>query len=420
MQKIYLGILSFFLLNLFSTASAQMRITEFQYNGSEFVEFSNIGATAINMNGWSFDDNSRTAGAFSLSAYGMVRAGESVILSETTAADFRTLWNLCDNIKVIGSNTQNLGRSDEINLYDNSGALVDRLTYNDQGTTPQGGPRTDVNSAWVPQSALGNNTHINWVLSAAGDTENSFAATSGGFIASPGKSSRTIVPYNPCAPGLMRITEFQYNGSEFVELTNLGGLAVDMTGWSFDDNTRTAGSFSLSDFGSVKGGESVIISETTAAAFRTLWNLCDGIKVIGGNSQNLGRSDEINIYDNTGTLIDRLTYNDQGTAPQGGPRTDVNSAWVPQAALGNNTHNACILSAVNDAEGSYASSSGGFVASPGKSARATVSFDPCSGQGSGLPTIQVDTASTSNLVDAGTTTAPLSPFAVSAVINDAT
>ena len=34
--------------------------------------------------------------------------------------------------------------------------------------------------------------------------------------------------------------------------------------------------------------------------------------MIGGNSENPGRSDEINLYDSTNTLIDRLTSNELG------------------------------------------------------------------------------------------------------------
>ncbi|HEY0340045.1 MAG TPA: lamin tail domain-containing protein, partial [Steroidobacteraceae bacterium] len=40
----------------------------------------------------------------------------------------------------------------------------------------------------------------------------------------------------------IRITEFMYKGEgspgEFVEFTNMGTTAVDMTGWSEDDSTR--------------------------------------------------------------------------------------------------------------------------------------------------------------------------------------
>lgn len=397
-----------------------MRITEYQYNGSEFVEFTNIGATNIDMTGWSFSDNHRIAGDISLSSFGVVNAGESVILSEVAATAFRTTWNLCAGIKVIGSNSQNLGRADEINLYDNNSALIDRLTFDDQGTTPLGGPRTDTKSAWVPAAAMGTNTHNQWIASTAADAEGSYVATSGGYIASPGKSTRATVIYNPCAPK-MRITEYQYNGSEFVEFTNIGAVNIDMTGWSYSDNARSPGDVSLAAFGIVNAGESVILSEESASGFRTRWGLCAGVKIIGGNStDNLGRSDEINLYDNNNSLIDRLTFNDQAAAPLGGPRTDTKSAWAPAAILGTNVHNQWIASTAADAEASYASIPAGFFASPGKSTRATVVYNPCSLSSGGSPTIVMDTAATSNFIDGNTSTLPLSPFGISGVMNDVT
>jgi hypothetical protein len=40
------------------------------------------------------------------------------------------------------------------------------------------------------------------------------------------------------AHGDMFITEWMYNGNEFVEFTNLGTEPIDMTGWSFDDSSQ--------------------------------------------------------------------------------------------------------------------------------------------------------------------------------------
>lgn len=60
-------------------------------------------------------------------------------------------------------------------------------------------------------------------------------------------------------------------------------------------------------------GESVIFTEATADAFRAAWNLSSGVKVIGGSVNNLGRSDEVNLYDASSARVDRLTYNEQGT-----------------------------------------------------------------------------------------------------------
>ena len=156
--------------------------------------------------------------------------------------------------------------------------------------------------------------------------------------------------------GQIRITEWMYNGlgtssiGEFVELTNVGGLAIDMTGWSFDDNSRQPGSQSLSAFGVVIPGQSVILTDMTVAAFNADWNL-SGIVVIGGNTNNLGRGDEINIYDNASTLVDRLTYDDQNL---GGPRTNGTSANPNSfAVLGTNDCTQWTLSSVGDAFGSY-------------------------------------------------------------------
>jgi len=194
----------------------------------------------------------------------------------------------------------------------------------------------------------------------------------------------------------MRITEYMYAGAngEFIEFTNVGNAPVDLAGWSFSDSAEAPGAVDLGAYGTVQAGESVILTETEANAFRTAWNLCEGVKVIGGNTVNLGRADEINIYDASTTLIDRLTYNDQAL---GGPRTQNASAWVSAAGLGANNVLDWTLSSVGDGEGSFASS-GADIGSPGKSSRATVAFDPCIGTPD-APTITVDPAATSMFLD---------------------
>ena len=173
-----------------SIASAQVRITEWQYNGTEFVEFTNLGSSPVDMTGWSFDDDSRAPGTVSLSAFGTLAGGQSAILSELSAADFRAAFSLSANVPVVGGNSTNLGRGDEINLFDASTALVDRLTYADNAT-PANGPRTDINSgnpatlALALQGAAGDTAATGWVLSASGDAFGSLLSTSGGY-ANPG------------------------------------------------------------------------------------------------------------------------------------------------------------------------------------------------------------------------------------------
>lgn len=166
-------------------------------------------------------------------------------------------------------------------------------------------------------------------------------------------------------PGRIEITEFMYSGAngEFIEFTNVGGLPVDFSGWSFDDDSRIPGTQSLSAFGIVMPGESVILTEANADAFRLAWSLPPSVKVIGGLTANLGRNDEINLYDAANNLIDRLTYGDQTFAST--IRTQNASGWAPLDKLGPQTITVdWRLSALNDAQNGRASTGNG-VGSPG-------------------------------------------------------
>jgi hypothetical protein len=169
----------------------------------------------------------------------------------------------------------------------------------------------------------------------------------------------------PASAYTVAITEWQYNGSEFVEFTNLTSSTVDMTGWSFDDDTRMPGSVSLSAFGNVAPGESVILSEVSDSAFRATWGLPNSVKVIGLNTNNLGRDDEINLYDAANSLVDRLTFGDDINVP-GTIRTQTASGNPSSLALLDQpSSTGWVLSQVGDAFGSHASVTGGFVGNPG-------------------------------------------------------
>lgn len=180
-------------------ADAAIRITEWMYSGDdgEFIEFTNTGAAPVDLTGWSFSDSARVPGAVSLSALGTIAAGESFLLTEPTAALFRTAWNLPGTVKVLGGNSANLGRGDEMNIYNAANALVDRLTYNDQ--TIAGSIRTQ-NASGNPKTlaALGTNNVLQWQLAVAGDAFGSYAGFAGN-LGNPG--SFTLVP-EPATWGL--------------------------------------------------------------------------------------------------------------------------------------------------------------------------------------------------------------------------
>lgn len=179
-------------------------------------------------------------------------------------------------------------------------------------------------------------------------------------------------PASAAVPGQIVITEWMYNpvssGAEFIEITNIGGQSVDMTPYSFDDDSRAAGTVSLASLGTLAAGESALIVEGADAAFRAEWGLGSSVKLLAGNTTNLGRDDEINIFSQTTppVLADRLIYGDDLKVP-GSIRTQGKSgAPATCLALGANNANLWQLAVAGDSIGSRASVRGD-LGSPGSS-----------------------------------------------------
>lgn len=164
----------------------------------------------------------------------------------------------------------------------------------------------------------------------------------------------------------VRITEFMYQGAgnanrEFWELTNIGNTAVDMTGWSYnDDNPNNAVLFG-SSVGLIAANESIVFTELTVAAFRTQWNnLSASIRVFTyGGSSNINSSDTINIYNsatqNGSTLVD--SHSSSGSDAVSRNRPNIPGS-TPSSGVG------YVLSASGDAYGSVLSV-GGDRGNPG-------------------------------------------------------
>jgi hypothetical protein len=101
--------------------------------------------------------------------------------------------------------------------------------------------------------------------------------------------------------------------ADWFEVTNVGGAAVDMTGWKMDDNSN---SFTLAvpivGIGSVAPGQSVVLIEgtsTTAASFVAVWfngSPPAGFVIGSYTGSGVGLStggDAVNLFNPSGTLI---------------------------------------------------------------------------------------------------------------------
>lgn len=169
----------------YAFGSAGLRVTEYMYSGTngEFVEFTNLSGAPIDMTGWSLDDDSAVAGTFSLSGAGVLAPGASIIVTDAAPAAFATAWGLT-GVTILGPNTvAALGRNDQINVYDASGDLVERLTYGDESFP--GTIRTQTKSGQVCNDAIGQDDPFSWSLAVAGDAWGSVVST-GGDVGRPG------------------------------------------------------------------------------------------------------------------------------------------------------------------------------------------------------------------------------------------
>ncbi|WP_310483721.1 SdiA-regulated domain-containing protein [Chamaesiphon sp. VAR_48_metabat_403] len=252
-----------------------IRITEYSYTAAngEFFELTNTGTTPIDLTGWSFDDNTRTTGSFSLTGLGILNAGASAIVTETAEATFRTAWNIPAMVKVLGGSTQGLGRADEINIYDAGGVQIDRLTYNDE--TIAGSPRTQNVSAWTEPANLGTNDTTKWKLSVVGDPQGSVTAA-GGDIGSPGRYGTAITPA-------------ALTGIDLSTYTRVGRFDLP-------EPTRTAAP-----------AGSLLAQEVSAVTYNVD---TDTLFVVGDGSKSIVQVDK------TGKLIDSMTLA-AGSSPQG-------------------------------------------------------------------------------------------------------
>lgn len=180
-----------------SGASANVRITEFMSEGQgltgsgsggnrqrEFFEITNLGTASVNVSNWSYNDNNTNDPINWGSQIGSIAAGESIVFTQMSAADFRTYWNLSESVRIVSyGQLSNLGNADTINIYSSSvqdaSTLVDTLTY----TADARGSGISRNRAW--DGGTGQSLNSAWVDSTSGDIYGSRFAPNPIFPAGP-------------------------------------------------------------------------------------------------------------------------------------------------------------------------------------------------------------------------------------------
>ncbi len=106
--------------------------------------------------------------------------------------------------------------------------------------------------------------------------------------------------------------------ADWIELTNTGTSAVDITGWKVDDNSFAyASALALNGITSIPAGKSVIFIEsatptTDIPAFKTFWGATlDNVEVGSYTGSGIGLSssgDGVVVFDAAGVEINRVSF----------------------------------------------------------------------------------------------------------------
>ena len=124
--------------------SAQIRITEVmsdsQHSSSaangDWFEITNTGTSAVNIGGYSFDDDGPSPGKSGqiFPSYSIPAGASIIVLKESSAATFRTLWNLPATVKIFTEaevpNFPGLSASgDSVFLFNSGSSVVSEFTF---------------------------------------------------------------------------------------------------------------------------------------------------------------------------------------------------------------------------------------------------------------------------------------------------
>jgi hypothetical protein len=312
-----------------AVSSSPIQITEFAYGGKfassgpdgEYVEITNRSASTVSTVGWTFTtDASPAPTPIGLDGFVSLAAGESAIITDISADDFRAEWGLVGSVKIINNGSTNLNSGPrKISILDGDGAVADSVSYAKNFFGGKG------QSAWVDAAHAGAKSDTTgWTISTSADSEGSWTSAKGS-IGSPGASTlgtstptsvrtstgggtTTPPPTDPANYKDIVINEVSSDNDSLgfaplpalrdgIELYNKGTSSVDLTGWKQTDSDPTHAPADFSGGLYVDGALATTIPAGHFGVFQS--------------TQGLGSDgDSVKIYTAAGTLVDHLDFLD--------------------------------------------------------------------------------------------------------------
>lgn len=292
---------------------------------ADWWEITNTSAQTIDLTDFKVDDSSNAYGsALALTGVTSLAPGKSAIFLEgdsTKAAAFTTSWFGASppaGFQIGYYSGASVGLSsggDAVNIFNNTGDRVAGVQFGASTNYKSFDNAAGINGFSTPLPTIS-------LLSADG--------VNGGFTNHDETGSPGRITNPPALPSL-KVTEVSSSSSsngayfaDWFELTNTGGVAVDLTDWKVDDGSAAfASGVALSGITSIAPGQSVIFIEgdaTKANAFKAAWfgeYVPDGFAIGTYSGSGIGLSssgDQVNIYRADGTLITGVAFGAGSTA----------------------------------------------------------------------------------------------------------
>lgn len=226
-----------------------LQINEVESSGGvpgDWIEFTNTAATAITLDGWVVKDNKDDSN-YAFPAGTVVEPGAFLVVEE----------------EQLGFG---LGKEDSVRLFDPTAALADEYSWTGHA----------VNTYGVTADRTG------WA-----ETTESTKGAANVFTA----------PEVPETPGEIRINEVDSQPADWVEFFNPGTEALDISGYEIRDNSDDH-RWQFLPGTSIAAGEFLVVEESTIG-------LVGGVEAAFRDPIGIGSADEIRLFDDAGTLIDR-------------------------------------------------------------------------------------------------------------------
>ena len=317
---------------------------------ADWFEITNTSASAVDISGWRFDDNSNSfASSVALMGVTSIAPGESVVFVEGTTSTATTFVGAWFGVTApagfqigtySGSGISFGNGGDAVNIFDAGGTLRANITFG-AGTNF----RSFDNAAGVDNGAVStlSTAGVNGAFSVV-DNGNTTIASPGSIANAPGTTTTTSTTTTTIVspPTGVLVTEVapwssgnSSIGVDWFEVHNPTGSSVNVAGWKVDDSSHGFGTaILLTGITSIAPGESVIYMEsgtpaTTIASFVSVWfggNAPAGLQFGTYSGSGIGLStggDEVNLYDSTGTLQASVAF---GASPAASPFASFDNA----------------------------------------------------------------------------------------------